>query len=103
MTDKRFLWNLSYDELNKGLKAFMKATRLTSGSIIGAYNLYDAIRQEWTRAKATVNKKDKSKHLALLCEYAVLDQRSNVVCIRNLEFPTECNPEKCPYLVGVFR
>lgn len=99
---RRFLWDLTYKELSKGVKAFIDATGLHSGSILGSYDLYKTIEQEWTRARAGVNKNSKGKFLPLLCEHAVLDQRNNVVCIRNLEFPTYCSPKTCPYLTGGF-
>jgi len=35
----------------KGIKAFMEATNLQSGSIIGYYNIYEAILEEWRKAK----------------------------------------------------
>lgn len=48
---KRFLWDLTRRELMQGVRAFLKATKLDSGSIAGAYSLYDCVTAEWQKAK----------------------------------------------------
>jgi len=47
----KFLWDLSKIEVLEGVKAFLKETGVSSGSIVGHYNLYRAILREWEKAR----------------------------------------------------
>jgi len=47
---KRFLWELTEEEVTEGIHAFMRKTKLRSGSIAGIYSIYEAIYREWKKA-----------------------------------------------------
>lgn len=39
--------------------------------------------------------------LSQACPYMVKDQKDMKNCIFNEDFPTDCKPEVCPFVIGV--
>ena len=47
MKKPKFLWDLSKIEVLRGIRAFLRETGISAGSIVGYYNLYKAIMEAY--------------------------------------------------------